>query len=315
MTFATPLRPAFAPAFAALLVLVLATIAADHPNAARADEASAVIESSARFESSGIVHEVRVFLADASQDEANEALDAVLASRGYPDPDDQDGVEAAFASFAQWLPDHSPVVVEYNPDSDPVGLSLYSPILYAIDAWNSVEYSWFRFEYGGEAYLDTCSFDATGGILQAGPNFDGHNVVRFGDFSSLGGYGAHILGITCSSWDDVTGEYFEFDMELSVSQPWSMFEQTPSDRFDLYTTVLHEFGHAMGLSHSSAPNAVMQRSARAGTPVRSLTEDDILGVQSLYYDPDYTPPPQAQRGSFRLAVGGVAGGAGIPTGE
>ncbi len=50
--------------------------------------------------------------------------------------------------------------------------------------------------------------------------------------------------------------------------------------YDLYTVLLHEMGHALGLGHSSSPEAVMFGSYSGGR--RELTNDDIQGIQAVY---------------------------------
>lgn len=45
----------------------------------------------------------------------------------------------------------------------------------------------------------------------------------------------------------------------------------------------HEFGHSLGLSHSSVPESVMYPTYENGHPKDfGLTEDDIEGIQKLY---------------------------------
>jgi hypothetical protein len=64
---------------------------------------------------------------------------------------------------------------------------------------------------------------------------------------------------------------------------------------DLLTVAAHEIGHTLGLAHSSDPNALMY--AAYSGPHRSLSEDDIAGIQEVYgmaSDPQPAPeaPPQ-----------------------
>jgi len=64
---------------------------------------------------------------------------------------------------------------------------------------------------------------------------------------------------------------------------------------DLLTVAAHEIGHTLGLAHSSDPDALMFASYRG--PHRSLSEDDIAGVQAIYGvgsapEPAPEAPPQ-----------------------
>jgi hypothetical protein len=58
---------------------------------------------------------------------------------------------------------------------------------------------------------------------------------------------------------------------------------------DLYTDSLHEFGHALGLAHSSDLTAVMS-GAVASRVVTGLAPDDIAGIRYLY-PPVVVQPP------------------------
>lgn len=76
---------------------------------------------------------------------------------------------------------------------------------------------------------------------------------------------------------------------------------------DLETVAAHEIGHTLGLAHSNDPNALMFPSYNG--PHRSLDQDDIAGIQSIYGassapEPapqappqDATPPPAAGQDS------------------
>ena len=65
------------------------------------------------------------------------------------------------------------------------------------------------------------------------------------------------------------------DVTLSTAYPFEL-----GDAYDLYSVLLHEAGHALGLAHSTDPNAVM-----VGDPSRVWTDlgsDDIAGIQAIY---------------------------------
>jgi hypothetical protein len=54
-------------------------------------------------------------------------------------------------------------------------------------------------------------------------------------------------------------------------------------QFDLQGVTCHEYGHALGLGHSTVNNATMFPSVGAGsTATRSIEADDIAGVQAIY---------------------------------
>lgn len=59
--------------------------------------------------------------------------------------------------------------------------------------------------------------------------------------------------------------------------------------FDIQTTATHEFGHALGLGHSTVADATMFP-IYATNAVRSIEQDDIDGVQAIYGVADPTKP-------------------------
>ncbi|WP_258009764.1 matrilysin family metalloendoprotease [Bacillus thuringiensis] len=68
------------------------------------------------------------------------------------------------------------------------------------------------------------------------------------------------------------------DAHFDDSETWSM--KLPPSGFDLCTVAAHEFGHSLGLSHSRVEGSLMYPSYSG--PHRSLHQDDITGIQSIY---------------------------------
>lgn len=53
--------------------------------------------------------------------------------------------------------------------------------------------------------------------------------------------------------------------------------------FNLFTVAAHEFGHALGLAHSTDPSALMYPTYKYQHPHGfHLPKDDVKGIQALY---------------------------------
>jgi hypothetical protein len=66
------------------------------------------------------------------------------------------------------------------------------------------------------------------------------------------------------------------DVFFNTSQSWQINGKT----YDLMTVAIHEFGHALGMGHSTVTTAAMY-AAYNGTK-QALTTDDISGIRSIY---------------------------------
>ncbi len=73
------------------------------------------------------------------------------------------------------------------------------------------------------------------------------------------------------------------DLHLDWSEPWHT-----GANVDLYSVVLHEAGHALGLGHSDRPGAVMYPYYRL---TAGLSDDDIAGIRALYGAVAASPVP------------------------
>src|SRR5262245_738234 len=183
----------------------------------------------------------------------------------------------AYATYAKWA--NAAATVYISPANND-GLSdsaVVSALQAAMDDWNTQGASPFRFNYGGQVR------DTTTG-------YDGRNVVLFRNASD-----GNIIAYTYSWWDssnrlldsdiiiyDQTYTFYAFD---GTCNPY------PGNAVYLHDLAAHEFGHMLGLSHSSEPAATMYAGyATCSTTQRSLDADDLAGIQSLYGKSSSSPP-------------------------
>ena len=104
------------------------------------------------------------------------------------------------------------------------------------------------------------------------------------------------LGVT---WSGTSGGWPEADVAMNTDFSWA--DDGTSD-YDAITVFIHEFGHVIGIGHSSVTGAIME--AIYDGVRRTLHADDIAAVSTLYPDP--TAPMIA---SFAADDASVAPGA------
>jgi len=133
----------------------------------------------------------------------------------------------------------------------------------AAAVWN---YGQFRFVFKGNG----CS---SGGAF---PRLNGVNQIDFG--SQRPG----VLATNATS--NRQGDTQECDMRFSDDVPFYVGTgRVPAGRIDLYSVAVHEFGHCLGLAHSTIPSRpVMFPSFRDGEARRTLRDDDRRGRNAIY---------------------------------
>jgi hypothetical protein len=123
----------------------------------------------------------------------------------------------------------------------------------------------------------------------------------------LGAYGWGETSSLAYAWYPQVG-----DITLNSDHPWNI-----GDYLDLFSVLIHESGHALGLGHSSDVNAVMYGQCRFRT---GLGADDIAGIQAIYgarthdaYDASSSNDSLGSATSLTLSSGGVTLSADLTT--
>ncbi len=191
-------------------------------------------------------------------------------------------LSAAFASFSRWPEEALPVHLGYNAAGAPTGIDTEAALRFAVTNWSSVAAQRLRFALDGASTRDV-------GACSAADSRDGANTVAWRSDLPAGTLASTCI-ITAFDPRTNTGRIVETDMRISTTIRWSTADTTPGDGYDLFTTVLHEFGHVAGLDHSNAAGAVMAPSLSRGKQIRVLSSDDIAGLRSLYSDGTEPPP-------------------------
>ena len=176
----------------------------------------------------------------------------------------------AYTTYSRWA---SPTAVVYINPANRDGLSddaVITALRAAMDDWTTQGHSPFTFSYGGRVN------DTTTG-------YDNRNVVLFRNESNSG----MIAGTY--SWTDGSNRLVDSDTIIYDAAGYAFYAFDGSCNASLgngvylHDVTTHEFGHMLGLQHSSDPSATMASGyATCSTAPRTLESDDIAGLQSLY---------------------------------
>ena len=189
----------------------------------------------------------------------------------------------------KWAPGSLPLQVSYNSAGVGSNPSAANGIQAAISQWNAVTLATFSFAFSGTNSRGT-------GACSESIEADGFNTIQYST-----GLSAGILGRTCTLFKSSGSPILEFDMELDAGTNWSIAATTPRGSYDLASTILHELGHAAGISHpceaasgctAAEKLSVMFPYLNDGDQRRSLTDDDKNALRAQYPGgPAPTPVP------------------------
>ncbi len=139
----------------------------------------------------------------------------------------------------------------------------YSAMERGAITWNNVSCSNFTFRKDNPTIIN-----------RTVPKKDGRNHIKYGDTGGA-------LGVTYLMNNSSNREC---DMIIEQNINWNDGPgSTPWNKYDLEGVVCHEFGHFLGLGHSSVSAATMYYAIGSGDDSkRTLHSDDENGVCALY---------------------------------
>jgi hypothetical protein len=189
---------------------------------------------------------------------------------------------AAYQTFGKkWVSNSAPFYINpANADnalqSGRTNADVVAALQAGMNVWNSQSGTPFRFNYGGQVSDTATALDNRNVVIFRNTTNGGAIASTYSWFNSSGFIDSDIV-----FWD--SGFALYTGSTLCGTTPADPTRQTVSNSAYIEDVAAHEFGHALGLNHSSVGTATMYPSVSyCSKDLRTLDADDIAGARSLY---------------------------------
>ncbi len=174
-------------------------------------------------------------------------------------------VVSSYVTNSWWWAEHG-ATWTYNDAGAPGVAGALSAISSGAAVWGASGAD-FAFAYAGTTSSDLSSCNNTP---------DAERVVGWVDQPGS------TLAVTCTFYSTSGSPYPAIDFDMEIDPSWTWTTGSTGVSTDLQSVATHEFGHALGLNHSSINAAAMYFSYQGGTLKRNLHSDDVAGIVAIY---------------------------------